>query len=51
VNVCGQIFRRIEQPQELLPAHARSRFTGPIPWGDLFACNRPRPSPSPSGRG
>src|SRR5215469_14598162 len=34
VDVRGQIFRRGQQPQELLPAHARSWFTGPIPWSD-----------------
>jgi len=34
MDVRRQIFRCGEQPQELLPAHARSGFTGPIPWGD-----------------
>jgi hypothetical protein len=37
VNVCRKIFHRIEQPQELLPVHARNGFIGPIPWGDLFS--------------
>src|SRR5215471_19210937 len=36
MDVRGQIFRRGEQPQELLPAHARSGFTRPIPRGDPF---------------
>ena len=36
MNVRGQIFRRIEQPQKSLPAHARGRFTGSIPWGSLL---------------
>jgi hypothetical protein len=29
--VGGQIFRRIEKPQESLPAHARGQFPGLIP--------------------
>jgi hypothetical protein len=36
MNVRGHIFRCGEQPQELLPAHARSGFTGPIPWRNVF---------------
>jgi hypothetical protein len=31
-----QILSRLEQPQKLLPAHARGRFTSPIPRGDLL---------------
>jgi hypothetical protein len=36
MNVCGQTFCRVEQPQKSLPAHARGRFTSPIPWCDLL---------------
>jgi hypothetical protein len=32
----GQIFRRPQHPLKSLPAGARSRFTSPVPWGDLF---------------
>jgi hypothetical protein len=36
MDVRGQIFRRIKQPQKSLPAHARGRFTSPIPRCNLF---------------
>src|SRR5580700_12308196 len=36
MNVIGQIFRRIEQPQKSLADHARGGFTRPIPWGNLL---------------
>ena len=35
-NVVTSSFRRVEQPQKSLSAHARGRFTRPIPWTDLF---------------
>ena len=40
VNVRSQIFRRFEQPQKALPAHARGRFTNPI------SCGATGPSPA-----
>src|SRR5271165_2979472 len=36
MDVRGQIFRRVEQPQKSFPAHARGRFTRPIPRCNLF---------------
>jgi hypothetical protein len=36
MDVVGQMFRRIEQPQKSLAAGARGRFTSPVPWGDLL---------------
>jgi hypothetical protein len=36
MNVRRQMFRRIEQPQKSVSAHARSRFTRPVPWCDLL---------------
>jgi hypothetical protein len=36
MDVRGQIFCRIEQPQEALAAHARGRFTGSIPRRNLL---------------
>ena len=32
----GQIFSRRQHPLKPLPAGARGRFTGTIPWGHLF---------------
>jgi hypothetical protein len=49
MNVIGQIFRRIEQPQKSLADHARGGFIRPIPWGNLLVprtlVRRLRPSP------
>ena len=36
MNMRRQIFRRPQHPLKSLPAGARSRFTSPVPWGDLF---------------
>jgi hypothetical protein len=36
MDVRGQIFRRIEQPQKSFAAHARGRFSSPIPRRNLL---------------
>jgi hypothetical protein len=36
VDVRRQIFRRVEQPQKSLAAHARGRFARPITWRNLL---------------